>query len=57
MTGTMPTGIREKEGSYEQIRALRNDTELMRAIERGVEARHNGERFHWNEVKAELGIR
>lgn len=57
MTGTMPTSIREKEGRYEQIRALRNETEVISAIERGVEARHNGERFHWNEVKTELGIR
>ena len=40
----------------EEIDFMRNDPEIVGAIKRGLEARRNGERVHWNDVKVELGI-
>lgn len=43
-------------GKDEFIKELRNDPEVISAIRRGLEARRNGERIHWDDVRAELGI-
>ncbi len=58
MTGVLPTRTRarEEEGKFELIMGLRNDPEVISAIRRGLEARRNGERIHWSDVKAELEI-
>lgn len=55
MTSVVLTRTRE-EGRYELIKELRNDAEVMSVIRRGLEARRKGDRIHWNEAKAELGI-
>lgn len=56
MTYASPTMTREEE-KYELIRELRNDSEVISAIKRGLEARRKGDRINWHKVKAELGIR
>jgi len=55
VTGMVLTKTRE-EGKYELIKELRSVPEVISAIRRGLEARRNGDRIHWNEVKAELGL-
>lgn len=57
MTAMVSTMTREEEGKYELIKTLRSDSEFMVGIRRGLEARRKGDRIHWNEVKAKLGIR
>ena len=38
------------------IEELHDDSEFMAGVKRGLEARRKGDRIHWNDVKAELGI-
>lgn len=39
------------------IKELRNDTDFLSGVRRGLEARRKGDRIHWNDTKAELGIK
>ena len=56
MTGMVMTSVREEKGTYELIKELRNDAEVISVIRRGLEARKKGDRIHWKDVKVELGI-
>jgi len=46
-----------KDDKLSLIRELRSDAEFLSGVQRGLEARRKGDRLHWNDVKAELGIK
>ncbi len=46
-----------EDGKLNLIKELRSDTDFLSGIKRGLEARRKGDRLHWNDVKAELGIK
>lgn len=46
-----------KDDKLSLIRGLRSDAEFLSGVKRGLEARRRGDRIHWNDVKAELGIK
>lgn len=48
---------RAKDDKFSLIGELRSDTEFLSGVRRGLEARRKGDRIHWNDVKAELGIK
>lgn len=46
----------EKDEGLSLIKELRSDIDFLSGVKRGLEARRKGDRLHWNDVKAELGI-
>ena len=39
------------------VRELRADAEFVSGVRRGLEARREGDRIQWSDVKAEFGIK